>query len=82
MSSRVTLPNYTRAEWARFSKKDLIKFLGHKEVAIGRLFQSINRLDAELCKSRKFVEHIQAHLAPGEKVICKICGKTAKEICK
>jgi hypothetical protein len=28
----------------------------------------------------KFISHIQAHLKPGEEVICKICGKTAKEI--
>jgi len=27
-----------------------------------------------------FVEHIKAHLKDGEEVICKICGKTAKEI--
>ena len=28
----------------------------------------------------KFIRHIQAHLKPGEEVICKICGKTVKEI--
>jgi len=27
-----------------------------------------------------FIAHIQAHLGAGEKVICKICGKTAEEI--
>ena len=27
-----------------------------------------------------FIKHIQAHLKPDEEVICKICGKTAKEI--
>ena len=29
----------------------------------------------------KFVTHIQSHLKQGEEVICKICNKTAKEIC-
>ena len=28
----------------------------------------------------KFIRHIQAHLEEGQEVICKICGKTAKEI--
>lgn len=28
----------------------------------------------------KFIEHIQAHLKPGQEVICKICGKSAKAI--
>lgn len=27
-----------------------------------------------------FIAHIQSHLKPGQEVICKICGKTAKEI--
>jgi len=27
-----------------------------------------------------FIQHIQSHLTPGQEVICKICGKTAKEI--
>ena len=31
-------------------------------------------------KYEKFVDHIQNHLNDGEEVICKICGKTAKEI--
>jgi len=28
----------------------------------------------------KFIEHIQGHLQPGQEVICKICGKSAKAI--
>jgi hypothetical protein len=28
-----------------------------------------------------FIKHIQSHLKPNEEVICKICGRTAKEIC-
>ncbi len=27
-----------------------------------------------------FIRHIAAHLKPGQEVVCKICGKTAKEI--
>ena len=27
-----------------------------------------------------FIRHIQSHLLPGEEVVCKICGKSAKEI--
>ena len=27
-----------------------------------------------------FISHIQTHLKEGEKVICKICGKSAEEI--
>jgi len=29
-----------------------------------------------------FIKHIQKHLKPNEEVVCKICGKTAKEIIK
>ena len=29
-----------------------------------------------------FINHIAGHLDPGQKVICKICGKSASEICK
>lgn len=29
---------------------------------------------------RIFINHIEAHLEKGQKVICKICGKTAEEI--
>lgn len=31
-------------------------------------------------EDRKFFNHIQSHLQEGQEVICKICGKTAKEI--
>lgn len=27
-----------------------------------------------------FIAHIQSHLKPGQEVVCKICGKSAKEI--
>jgi len=29
-----------------------------------------------------FIKHIQAHLQPGQEVVCKICGKTANSIIK
>ena len=40
--------------------------------------------NAELCNNpdKSFIAHIQSHLKKGEKVICKICGKTAEEIVK
>lgn len=31
-------------------------------------------------RDRKFIAHIQSHLTEGQEVVCKICGKTAKEI--
>ena len=27
-----------------------------------------------------FIQHIQSHLKPDQEVVCKICGKTAREI--
>jgi hypothetical protein len=36
--------------------------------------------EAPILSDKKFIEHIQSHLPEGEQVICKICGKTAKEI--
>ena len=37
-------------------------------------------LKSKLEAAEKFEKHIKAHLKDGEEVICKICGKTAKEI--
>ena len=34
----------------------------------------------QLRKDNIFINHIQEHLKKGQKVVCKICGKTAKEI--
>ena len=52
---------------------------------INELAQAI--LDAGFVKTEDmknkdiiFIKHIQSHLKEGEEVICKICGKTAKEI--
>ncbi len=35
-----------------------------------------------LTKCELFVRHIEAHLDPGQAVICKICGKTISEIAR
>lgn len=51
-------------------------------------FSKLNRSIADVIIARlragdvgtKFIEHIQAHLKPGQEVICKICGKSAKAI--
>ena len=37
-------------------------------------------LQGKVPKDNIFISHIQAHLKEGQEVICKICGKTAKEI--
>ena len=34
----------------------------------------------KLNSDTKFIKHIQSHLREGQEVVCKICGKTAKEI--
>ena len=38
--------------------------------------------DCERTPDNLFIAHIKNHLKPDEKVICKICGKTADEITK
>ena len=38
------------------------------------------RIETVQSKDNIFINHIQSHLKKGEEVICKICGKTAKEI--
>ena len=37
-------------------------------------------LTPENLKDDKFIKHIQNHLQPGQVVVCKICGKTVREI--
>ena len=39
-----------------------------------------NNIINELQKDDTFISHIETHLKAGEEVICKICGRTAKEI--
>lgn len=38
------------------------------------------KLSEETPNDNKFIGHIQGHLGMMEEVICKFCGKTAKEI--
>lgn len=40
----------------------------------------VDNLIRNLEADNLFINHIQSHLKEGEKVICKICGKTAEEI--
>ena len=47
------------------------------------LVQQLRKNYLKLLAERKdniFINHIQEHLKKGQKVVCKICGKTAKEI--
>jgi len=41
-------------------------------------YNQTDMVDTE--KALAFVEHIQKHLKPGDKIICTICGKTIDEI--
>ena len=43
-------------------------------------FMDENYIEAQASKAELFVAHIQAHLAPWQDVICKICGKTIDDI--
>jgi len=43
----------------------------------------MNKIIEEIIERNKplwFINHIQAHLKPEDKVICKICGKSVDEI--
>ncbi len=46
--------------------------------AYARLEHYIEGIRAEA--SRKFVNHIQDHLEPGQEVMCKICNRTMRDI--
>ena len=37
--------------------------------------------DSSELSDRIFIAHVQSHLKPGQEVVCKICNRTAKEIC-
>jgi hypothetical protein len=60
------------------------------ETKMSKLVQSVlaanHRLEKEVRILREsnddqvFIKHIASELPPGEEVICKICGKTAREI--
>ena len=42
--------------------------------------QIVDNLMKQINADTVFIQHIQSHLLEGEKVICKICGKSAEEI--
>lgn len=48
--------------------------------AFATLGETMKSVQIDITKSDRFVQHIQRHLAPGEKVVCKICHKTIDEI--
>jgi len=48
---------------------------------VAKAFFGDNYESAESAPEEAFVRHIAGHLHAGQEVICKICGKTAKEIC-
>ena len=56
---------------------------GHEvdEVALIAWVLEQDRARRDSLEDNIFINHILAHLDPGEEVICKVCGKTAKEIC-
>ena len=48
--------------------------------AFATLGEAMKSVQIDITKSDRFVQHIQQHLEPGEKVICKICGKAIDEV--
>ena len=48
--------------------------------AFATLGETLKSTQIDITKSDRFVQHIQRHLAPGEKVVCKIYNKTIDEI--
>ena len=44
------------------------------------LKEQIKELKQRELDDEIFIKHIQSHLQEGQKVICKICGKTVEEI--
>ena len=38
------------------------------------------KLGKQVSDDSIFIDHIQNHLTPDKEVVCKICGKTAREI--
>lgn len=50
-----------------------------------QLLNHINQLDfiePNPTRAQRFVRHIAGHLQTGDKVVCKICGKSIEEICR
>ncbi|MCK4498959.1 hypothetical protein KAU11_00505 [Candidatus Babeliales bacterium] len=48
--------------------------------AFATLNETMKSSQIDLTKADLFVKHIQGHLCKGDKVMCKICGKTIDEI--
>lgn len=42
----------------------------------------LDEKDREIQKEAVFISHIQSHLKPNQRVICKICGASVEEIYK
>ena len=61
---------------------DIVSLCAAHEELIGEMKAELER--ARLLPGIKddtvFIDHIQNHLAPGQEVVCKICGKTARDI--
>ncbi len=71
------------SELCPFDKKTIQKHLIANEMNQKELYgirYKIYSLIINKLRGDRFIAHIQAHLKPGEKVICKICGKTVEEI--
>jgi hypothetical protein len=68
--------------WVDFCKRDPMDQFNDPYVWNEKDDEALANLQARLSEppDHKFIRHIQAHLKPGEEVICKICGKTVKEI--
>lgn len=66
---------------SEYSTDELVRFIAESKIDVtdDRCFAIIARLQVGDV-GIKFIEHIQAHLKPGQEVICKICGKSAKAI--
>jgi hypothetical protein len=70
--------NYVQKQYDN-PKHTISIYLPHLEQA--KLALSKLRINGEGVSDAKFISHIQSHLSFGQEVICKICGKTAREIC-
>lgn len=60
--------------------KDEIPKVGVRELTEEELSLILSSGKQKVSRDDRFISHVQAHLKEGEKVICKICGKTASEI--
>ena len=81
----------TTVEWVKsryryeldWINPNAFEFINNRvESDLGYLWQSNSEGDSPVLLSAddNFINHIQSHLQDGEKVVCKICNKTADEI--